>query len=138
MGELANCLKCNALFLKTKFRDVCEACYKKEENDYETVYNFLKRRENRRATLLEVVESTGVSEDLLLKFIRQRRLQLANFPNLGYPCEKCGKVIQEGKLCVTCTKELRTEIEKLQKYDEHEKTNKDKWSTYYANKTKNK
>lgn len=138
MGELANCLKCNALFLKTKFRDICDACYKEEENDYQTVYSFLKKRENRTATLLEVVEGTGVSEDLLLKFIRQRRLQLANFPNLGYPCEKCGEVIQEGKLCVPCAKELRTEIEKLKKYDDHQKANEDKWSTYYANKTKNK
>lgn len=30
MGELANCPKCNALFLKTKLQTVCQACIKEE------------------------------------------------------------------------------------------------------------
>lgn len=136
MGELANCPKCNALFIKSTFKTICDACFKEEEKAYETVYNFLRKRENRTATLLEVVDGTGVSEDLILKFIRQKRLQLSNFPNLGYPCDKCGKAIQDGKLCINCAKELKAEIEKLQKFDEWKKDKGDNGSAYYANKPK--
>ncbi|WP_044896016.1 TIGR03826 family flagellar region protein [Bacillus alveayuensis] len=131
MGELANCSKCHALFIKTKFRDICDACYKEEEKAFETVYNFLRKRENRTATLTEVVKGTGVSEELILKFIRQRRIQLTHYPNLGYSCEKCGTIIREGKLCENCTMELKREIERLHKYNE-EKSQGNRQATYYS------
>lgn len=40
MGELANCPKCNALFLKTKLQTVCQACIKEEENHLRLSINF--------------------------------------------------------------------------------------------------
>jgi len=135
MGELANCPKCNRLFIKG-VRDICDACHKEEEKAYETVYNYLKKRENRMATLVEVSEATGISEDLILKFIRQRRLQLASFPNLGYPCERCGAIIREGKLCIDCSRDLKREIDKMKMY-EHSQTE-PRNATYYVNQPKNK
>ncbi|HZH62640.1 MAG TPA: TIGR03826 family flagellar region protein [Metabacillus sp.] len=114
MGELANCPKCNALFVQNQFRTVCEKCYKEEETAYEEVYKFLRKRENRKAQLDEVVEATDVSKELILKFIRQGRIQLINFPNLGYPCEKCGKTIREDRLCVDCKSNIHNQIHQME------------------------
>lgn len=71
MGELANCERCNRVFVK-QFRDICNECYKKEEEDFRRVYNFLRKRENRTATIGQIVEVTGVDETLIQKFIREK------------------------------------------------------------------
>lgn len=65
--DLQNCPKCDSLYVKNKFRDVCEKCWKEEEAAYDTVAKFMRKRENRAATVLQVVEATGVPEDLILK-----------------------------------------------------------------------
>ncbi|MCA1031436.1 hypothetical protein LCL95_10410 [Bacillus timonensis] len=135
MGELMNCPKCNALFVKTNLRDVCDKCYKEEEKAYETVYSFIRKRENRKATLVEVVEGTGISQDLIIKFIRTGRLQLAQFPNLGYPCQKCGNLIREGKLCNDCTSDIHNQLANVQKEQEREREIKERMKgTYLADK----
>ncbi|MBS2970678.1 hypothetical protein J9317_18200 [Metabacillus sp. KIGAM252] len=133
MNDLANCPKCNALFVKTQFRTVCGDCYKIEEKQFETVYGFLRKRENRKARIAEVVSGTGVAEELILKFIRLGRLQLSNFPNLGYPCEKCGNMIREGKICSSCTKGLHDQLAQLQREEEHQRlmTHEEK-KTFYS------
>ncbi|MTH55054.1 hypothetical protein GKZ89_16745 [Bacillus mangrovi] len=137
MNELANCPKCNALFVQTQFRTVCADCFKIEEKQFETVYGFLRKRENRKAKLNEVVDGTGVPEEIILKFIRLGRLQLSNFPNLGYPCSKCGSLIREGKICASCTKDLHGQLQRLQREEEFQgqKVQEEK-KTYYSNSTK--
>lgn len=110
MGELANCPNCDTLFVQTQFRSVCDKCHKEEEKKYETVYAFLRKRENRKALLDEVVEGTGVSRDLILKFIRNGRIQLSSFPNLGYPCEKCGTLIRSDRLCGSCSNDIKKQL----------------------------
>jgi flagellar operon protein (TIGR03826 family) len=138
MGELANCPKCNTLFVKTQFRTVCDACFKEEETAYETVYQFLRKRENRKALLHEVVEATDVSEELILKFIRNGRIQLSNFPNLGYPCEKCGESIREDRLCKNCKKNIHNQLHQMEQVEmisERNKETENKY-TYYSQRTK--
>lgn len=138
MGELANCPKCNGLFVQTQFRSICDACFKEEEKAYETVYKFLRKRENRKALLEEVVEGTGVSEELILKFIRNGRIQLSNFPNLGYPCKKCGKVIKEDQLCEGCKKNIQNQLHQLEQEEMISERNKVKGKshTFYSQSTK--
>jgi flagellar operon protein (TIGR03826 family) len=113
--ELVNCPSCNAIYEKNKFRDVCYNCWKKEEEDYQIVYKFMRRRENRAATVQQIVEQTGVNEELIYKFVKKGRLHPTQFPNLGYPCDKCGRIIHTGKLCENCANELRDELEIFQK-----------------------
>jgi flagellar operon protein (TIGR03826 family) len=134
MGELANCPKCGEIFVKTQFRDICQKCWKEEEKAYETVYQFMRKRENRAATIPQIVEATGVEEELLFKFIRNGRLLLTKFPNLGYPCDKCGKIIREGKLCASCKEELRKELELHEAEEERKREieRREKQATYYA------
>ncbi|MDP4085203.1 MAG: hypothetical protein Q8934_11395 [Bacillota bacterium] len=135
MEELINCPSCGDIFYKNKFRDVCMKCWKKEEEDYETIYKFMRKRENRAATINQVVEQTGVLEETILKFIKKGRLQITQFPNLGYPCDKCGRIIRTGKLCGNCKDELQTALDT---YEKEEKIKKDllhqQRRTYYSSK----
>ncbi|MGY3836126.1 TIGR03826 family flagellar region protein [Bacillus atrophaeus] len=138
MGELANCPKCNALFLKTKLQTVCQACIKEEEKAFETVYKFLRKQENRQSTLNRITEETGVEEELILKFIRQKRIQITHLPNLAYPCERCGTSIREGKFCKACQSDIEGQMDRLnQEIASKSKGGNGSKDTYYANNTKN-
>ncbi|WP_339227322.1 TIGR03826 family flagellar region protein [Oceanobacillus sp. FSL K6-2867] len=135
MAELANCVRCNAVFVKG-LCDICRNCYQEEEDAFQTVYRFLRERKNREATLIEIIEATGVGESLIIKFIKEKRLLPSEFPKLAYPCEKCGNEITSGKLCISCTEELKND---LTAYEEAEKVmedarkkNRSNAGTYYA------
>lgn len=131
---LINCPSCGALFVKTKFRDVCDACYKDEEDKFDEVYNFIRKRKNRTATMAQVVEATEVEEILILKFIKTGRLRISQFPNLGYPCDHCGTLVREGRICETCTKKLRKELKSFEKEEQlkREMTEHEKKATYFV------
>ncbi|MDI5791082.1 hypothetical protein PO124_29865 [Bacillus licheniformis] len=136
MSQLANCPRCNALFMKSSFQTVCASCLKEEERAYEIVYKFLK---NRKPAVHDVSDrrKTGVEEELILKFIRQKRIQISNFPNLGYPCERCGTLIREGRYCMSCEQDLASQMSQLDQLEqlERERNNSSK-GTYYTFKPK--
>ncbi|MFS0674199.1 TIGR03826 family flagellar region protein [Ornithinibacillus sp. 179-J 7C1 HS] len=134
MVELSNCSRCGKVFVKS-LRDVCPDCYKEEEAAFKKVYEFLKQQKNREATLIEVVEATGVEETLITKFIKENRLRTSMFPKLGYPCERCGSMISTGKLCTNCSSELKSElnhINQIHKVAERNKDTKPKENIYYT------
>ncbi|MDQ0339897.1 flagellar operon protein (TIGR03826 family) [Caldalkalibacillus uzonensis] len=112
MAQLENCPRCGTLFVRT-VRKVCPQCHQEIEQQYRIVYDFLRRKENREATIYETSEQTGVSVAQIKEFIRQGRLQLKDLPNMGYPCESCGTLIQEGRLCKSCRERLISEMGKL-------------------------
>lgn len=121
MAELANCSRCGNVFVKS-VRDVCPSCYKKEEEAFQIVYRFLSKRENREATMKEIVKATNVEEKLITKFIKEGRLRTSDFPKLAYPCERCGVDIVRGELCADCSRELRHDLERHEKLKEQEAT----------------
>lgn len=110
MAELRDCPTCGEFFNYTGVREVCAKCSLDEEKIYEVVYRFLRRRENRAATVEQIVEATGVTESLLYKWVRKGRLQTALFPNLGYPCDNCGGLTSKGKLCESCTNTIQNDL----------------------------
>lgn len=120
MSQLTNCPVCGALYVENVFRKVCESCYKKEERLFQAVHEFIRKRENRTATMIQVVKATGVDESLIHKFIKQGRLQIAHFPNLGYPCNRCGNLIREGKMCAECRNELQKELSSIQEMEQRQ------------------
>ncbi|WP_088070578.1 TIGR03826 family flagellar region protein [Gottfriedia luciferensis] len=114
MGELRNCPNCNSLFLKTNLRDVCENCYKTEQKQFDVVYNFIRKSENRMATMDQIVTATDVDEDLIIKWIRSGKLRVAGLPNLGYPCDSCGTLIQKGSVCPNCATNIKQDLYKAE------------------------
>lgn len=109
MGELANCFTCGALFVQ-QLRTVCPDCQKEEDQQFQIVYTFLRKKFNREATVQEIVEATGVTTDMVYKFSREKRLRTSQFSSLSYPCVRCGALIAWGKLCGSCTKELQSDL----------------------------
>lgn len=134
MGELANCPNCGAVFVKNQFRDICEKCWKEEEDAFDMIRQFIRKRENRSASMGQIVEGTGVSEDLVLKFIKKGRLNLTKLPNVGYPCESCGKMIQSGKLCESCARDLRKDLATYKREEQRKKEleKRQRQSAYFA------
>ncbi|WP_391120310.1 TIGR03826 family flagellar region protein [Psychrobacillus sp. L3] len=134
MGELKNCPSCDEFFNYTGIREVCNKCAMNEEKQYEEVFRFLRKRENRAATIERIVEVIGVDESLLYKWVRKGRLQPAMFPNLGYPCDNCGKLTTQGKLCKGCTEDFKSGLRQLDAALEfREKVNKNE-NTYHKEK----
>lgn len=134
VNDITNCPSCGKLYVKSKFRDVCPECYREEEKAFEKVYSYMRVRKNRAATMEQVEKATGVDRELIMKFIKTGRLRLTHFPNLGYPCEKCGAIIQKGKLCDDCSEELRKDLEQfnLEEQRRKEREEREKQITYYA------
>ena len=110
MAELRNCPMCDTYFNYTGLREVCYNCAQKEEDIYQIVYRFLRKRENRAANIDRIEEATGVDRELLYKWVRKGRLHPAKFPNLGYPCDNCGHLTNKGKLCDKCTNSIKTDL----------------------------
>lgn len=134
MDELMNCPNCESIFVKSKFRDVCERCYREEELEYEKVYQYIKKRQNRTASIAQVVEATGVDEDLIVKFLKNGKLKQTQFPNLAPPCEKCGAPVMSGRICVTCKQNMETDL-KVFEHEENRKkeiAERDKRVTFYT------
>ena len=110
MAELRSCPMCGVFFNYTGLREVCHSCAQKEEDLYQIVYRFLRKRENRAANVDRIEEATGVDRDLLYKWVRKGRLHPAVFPNLGYPCDNCGHLTNKGKLCDKCASGIKSEL----------------------------
>jgi len=134
MSQIETCPSCGDIYVKNQFRDVCQKCWKEEEQAYDQVSKFMRRRENRAATMLQVVEAVGVKEELLLKFIRTGRLKVTQFPNLGYPCDKCGTIIRSGKLCEPCALEIKKDLEQHEQQEafKEELRKREKQGTYFT------
>mgnify|MGYP001054468678 CR=1 FL=1 len=109
LGKLANCSRCDALFVQV-VRDICPKCYQEVEKEYELCVKFLRKRENRGATIQQLSEGTGVSVKQITRFIKEGRISIEGNPNLGYPCERCGATIRKGNFCPSCMRSLKHDI----------------------------
>ncbi|QDQ00922.1 hypothetical protein FOH38_10875 [Lysinibacillus fusiformis] len=77
----------------------------REEDIFSELHHFLLRKNNRILSNDEVVALTGVSSDLIYKWVKAGKLKNSIFPNLGAPCERCGKITQ-AKICVSCSSSI--------------------------------
>lgn len=88
------------------------------EEDFKKCEQFLRKRENRSCNIYQLSEATGVDIKQITKFIREGRISIANNPNLGYPCEKCGNMITSGTYCDYCAKGFKRSIEQQLEVDQ--------------------
>ncbi|WHY79707.1 flagellar protein [Neobacillus sp. WH10] len=112
--KLTNCPKCGKLFLRV--RNICEGCYQKQENDFLKAAAYL--REHSGITIQELSDAVGVSVAQIRQFIWAGRILVNDFPNLSYPCETCGKMIQKGKQCSSCIETLKHLANQVEKKEE--------------------
>lgn len=112
--RLANCTICGKLYLKDH-TDYCLDCYKEMEQEFKTIADFLKVEENRFASIEEISAFTGVLEKRIADFIRDGRIYVEDYPNLGYGCAHCGTLIKRQMLCNNCFEEFTSEVNKTLK-----------------------
>jgi flagellar operon protein (TIGR03826 family) len=100
---IANCKECDTLFNKV-LHDICPACLQVEQARFVQVRDYLK--ENRQATLVEIVRDTHVLIEEITDMIEQGKLVLVDFPNLSIECHGCGLPTQDGAYCSACKNEM--------------------------------
>ena len=117
--NLANCPRCGKVFARG-VSDVCPACNKEIDKEYEKCANYL--RENKGASITLLSEETGVTIRQITRFIKEGRISLLDAPNLSYPCESCGVLIQSGNLCENCRRRFVNASKNL--FEQEEQTKK--------------
>jgi flagellar operon protein (TIGR03826 family) len=100
-----NCPKCGAVFDKN-LRNLCPACTSALNETVRKLDDYMWKHQ--RATTQQLHESTGVSLEQIYTFMKEDRLRTRLYPNLTYPCEKCGSGIRDAKICYRCANELKT------------------------------
>ncbi|MBN2900092.1 MAG: MerR family transcriptional regulator [Clostridia bacterium] len=105
MGELKNCKKCGRMFSAENGQLFCSKCRTNDEDDFKVVREYIY--DNPNSTVHDVHEATEVSEEKILKFLRQGRLILKG-EGVGLECERCGKSINTGRFCDKCAHELKS------------------------------
>ncbi len=122
---LARCKRCGKIFNQVIEKEICPACLEEEEEEFQKVKGFF--REHPRARLEEASQKTGVDKKTIMQFLKEGRLQrvLPEEEALeeGLFCERCGRPISQGKLCVECKKKLSLLIAQSSK--EESKTHSD-------------
>ncbi len=117
LSHLENCRICGRLFLKDH-TDYCLDCFKEIEKQFDRVMKFLKSEQNQNATVEKVSECTMVSIKQITNFIRDGRIYAEDYPNIGYPCTYCGKLIKKQILCKSCFENLSSDIDRSLKQEE--------------------
>ncbi len=108
-GNLRNCRSCGRLFVDTG-QGSCPDCLEQEERDFERVRQFLK--ENPGATIDETAGKTQVKRELIIRFLRQGRLE-AEGGVAELTCEGCGAAIRSGLYCPACAQKLDKSIRRI-------------------------
>ena len=86
----------------------------RDEDIFSELLHFLLRKNNRYLTNDEVVTLTGVSPDLLYKWVKSGKLKPSLFPNLGAPCERCGNLTQ-ARICIHCSSSIVNTLKQEEK-----------------------
>jgi len=88
---------------------VCPTCLQELDEKYNPVRDYLY--DNPNASIEEVVEETGVSERIILYYLKEGRLTMANASGV-LRCEQCGAAISTGRMCERCQNKLNDRIAK--------------------------
>lgn len=107
--QLGNCPKCGKLFLRV--RNICDGCYQKQEDDFLKVSSYL--RDHTGITIQELSDETMISVAQIRQYIWAGRIIMDHFPNLSYPCDTCGNLIQKGKKCLKCLSTLSQMVNQM-------------------------
>jgi predicted nucleic acid-binding Zn-ribbon protein len=71
--SVQRCSECGGLFANMP-RGVCTGCLDQREQDFRLVRDWL--RDNRGAGIAEATEATGVDEGIIVRFIREGRIEI--------------------------------------------------------------
>lgn len=117
--ELKNCLDCGRSFASKDGEKMCRRCTEKRiEDDFRKVRDYLY--DHPGADIKEVSRDTEVEERIILRFLREDRIEVIEEDNGLLKCTSCGEPIRSGRFCQACkkaelAKELRSVGDELKK-----------------------
>jgi flagellar operon protein (TIGR03826 family) len=112
---LGNCPECGKLYVENA-AGVCPECYRRQEDDAETVMEYLRNVD--KATLEEIHQATGIKHKIILRLLHSGRIMGSS---ISYPCESCGALIDVGRICDKCSRNILDQIKTEEKHEEHER-----------------
>ena len=104
--SLGNCPQCGKLYMKNA-AGMCSECRIEYEKQVETVLEYM--RDVPKATVVEISKATGIREKIIFDLIKRGAL-IGSEGTISYPCEKCGKPIEQGRLCNECITQINKEM----------------------------
>lgn len=107
--ELKNCKKCGRTFGSVDGEDYCKKCKTVQLDElFKIVRDFLYA--NPGATVEEVHNKTGIEKKVIIKFLRDERIEIVEDENALLTCQRCGVSIKTGKFCDKCKHEIDREL----------------------------
>lgn len=100
-SEFKKCKTCGRIF--QGYGKQCPDCVEEEDRQYNLVRDYVWAHPG--ASMYEIVEETEVDPKLILRFLKEGRVELENADGL-LTCEKCGTPISSGTLCDACKSKL--------------------------------
>lgn len=80
----------------------CMTCGHTFLDDFGKVRKFLY--ENGPAKKEVISQNTGVSEEIIMQFLREGRIEAIEAAGNRLRCDRCGCVIRKGRICADCAK----------------------------------
>lgn len=110
--ELKNCTKCNRTFGADVGQELCTKCSADYmEEDFRRIRDYLYDYPG--ADVKEVAEATGASELVILRLLKEGRIEIVKDKTLIRRCEKCKKIVQTGRICPECKNSLAQDLKDL-------------------------
>lgn len=100
--QFKRCKTCGRIFQSIHGNE-CPECIDERERKFQLVKDYLY--EHPGAFMEEIVEETKVDPKLVLRFLKEGRLEMLNSAGL-LTCEKCGAPITSGTMCQKCKDKL--------------------------------
>lgn len=113
--NIDHCTRCGELYQKN-LKELCQNCLRDLDKKYETIYRYVRKKENRKATMEEIEEATGVDKEDIYRIVRLGKINLEQFPSLGYPCETvgCSNKVTKGRLCSACLESIKGDLKQME------------------------
>ncbi len=133
--EIRNCPQCGKVFAYIR-RNLCPDCMQKEEELFQVIRDYICNHPG--STVLSVAENTGIKEEIILRFLREGRLESSSvlLADSQLTCEMCGRSISSGKLCEKCANKLRKGFTGETKEDKKEESQDHKPKVYTLDRIK--
>ena len=102
-NELRNCRKCNRVFSSVEGATLCSRCNVTVDDVFSRVREYIN--DNPVSSIKDVSKATNVSSDIILKWIRDGLIILAENSSISF-CQRCGSPMDGGRYCGKCIREL--------------------------------
>lgn len=109
--ELRNCPECGKVFSYIR-TNLCPECQKKDDESFKVIREYISK--NPGVSAIDVSRDTGISEQKVLRFLRQGRLSVGEIEKqFKLECELCGKFVTGGRYCPACQEKLTSGLKKI-------------------------